>query len=100
MSNENGKTKEEWKGKSDELNDSAAQFRKMGGPRDEVGKVQYLKVADEVEDFKSAYGAKEKALVGSKIAGKSLVNIKRFVIGTALPTMFEQASKKAKDRSK
>lgn len=100
MSNENGKTKEEWKEKSAEFSDSADQFRKMGGPRNEDKRVEYLKLNDEIEEFKSADGAKEKALAGSVIAGKSLVNIKRFVIGTALPNMFEQAAKKAKDRSK
>jgi len=100
MSNDNSKTKEEWKDKSSELNDYAAKARYMGAPRDENGKVKYLEINGEIEEFKSAYGAKEKALVGGKIAGKSLLNAKRFALGTALPAMFEQASKKAKKLSK
>jgi len=94
MSNDNGKTKEDWKERSVELNDHATKAR------DTFGKGSYHSLENDVEDFKYADTAKDKALLGGKIAGKSLLNVGKFTFGKALPAMFEQASKKAKDLSK
>lgn len=92
MSNE--KTKEEWKDASNEFSDKSAQAR------ENFGKGEYISVSDDIEEFKSAYSAKEKAMSGGKIAGKSLFNMGKFTFGKAIPAVLNELSKKANERSK
>lgn len=96
----NGKSKDEWKQTSNEFIGHADKLRDLGAPRDKDEKIQYLKLNDEIDEFKSAYDAKEKVIAGGKIAGKSLLNVKRFAFGAVLPAMFDNLAKKAKDNSK
>lgn len=92
MSNE--KTKEEWKDVSNEFGKTSSQAK------EKFGKGDYLSVSKDIEEFKSAYSAKGKAVSSSKIAGKSLFNAGKFTLGRAIPAVLDELSKKAKEKSK
>lgn len=92
MSNE--KTKEEWKETAEELSNTSSQVR------DKFGKGDYVTVKEDIEEFKDAYSVKEKAIAGSKIAGKSFFNAGKFTLGKAIPAVLEEIAKKANERSK
>lgn len=92
MSNE--KNKEEWKEAAEEFSNLSSQVK------DKFGKGDYAPVKEDIEEFKDAYSVKEKAIAGSKIAGKSLFNAGKFTLGKAIPAVLEEVAKKAKERSK
>lgn len=64
------------------------------------GKSEYYSWNETIDDIKEANGAAETAVAGSKWAGKSLFNIGKFALGTAVPAVMEQVTKTLEDSVK
>ena len=62
--------------------------------REKSSRGDYYSPKATIQEFNDAYGAGEKAKAGTKLIGKSIFNIGRFIGKEVLPTILEQTANK------
>lgn len=75
------------------MKDNASSMREKYGTSQKEGKSIYFSMSDAVSELSKADTGTKKAMATSKLVGKSLFNVGRFVLGTALPALTEEIAK-------